>query len=71
MPTMAGQTSWILAPRLTCLFLGERRGPIFKSSKDLIRLSTLYYGFPGGAVAKNPFAKAGDARDVSSIPGSR
>ena len=70
-PTMAGQTSWILAPSLTCLFLGERRGPIFKSSKDLIRLSTLYYGFPGGAAAKNPFAKAGDARDVSSIPGSR
>ena len=70
MPKMDGETSWILAPHLSCLFLGERRGPVFKSSKDLIRLSTLYYGFPGGAVAKNPLANAGDARDAGSIPGS-
>ena len=27
-------------------------------------------GFPGGAVVKNLPAKAGDARDVGSIPGS-
>ena len=27
-------------------------------------------GFPGGAVRKNPSAKAGDARDVGSISGS-
>ena len=27
-------------------------------------------GFPGGTVVKNPSANAGDARDVSSIPGS-
>ena len=27
-------------------------------------------GFPGGAVVKNPAAKAGDARDTGSIPGS-
>ena len=26
-------------------------------------------GFPGGAVVKNPFASAGDARDAGSIPG--
>ena len=27
-----------------------------------------YVGFPGGAVIKNPPAKAGDARDAGSIP---
>ena len=27
-------------------------------------------GFPDGSVVKNPFANAGDAGDVSSIPGS-
>ena len=27
-------------------------------------------GFPGGTVVKNPPANAGDAGDVSSIPGS-
>ena len=27
-------------------------------------------GFPGGAVVKNPPAKAGDARDVGSVPAS-
>ena len=27
-------------------------------------------GFPGGTVVKNPPAKAGDARDMNSIPGS-
>ena len=27
-------------------------------------------GFPGGTVVKNPPAKAGDARDMDSIPGS-
>ena len=27
-------------------------------------------GFPGGAVVKNPAAKAGDTRDTGSIPGS-
>ena len=27
------------------------------------------WGFPGGAVAKNPPANAGDARDKGSIPG--
>ena len=27
-------------------------------------------GFPGGSVVKNPPAKAGDPRDVGSIPGS-
>ena len=25
--------------------------------------------FPGGAVVKNPSAKAGDARDAGSVPG--
>ena len=29
----------------------------------------LIWGFPGGAVAKNPAASAGDGRDVGSIPG--
>ena len=28
------------------------------------------WGFPGGSVVKNLPANAGDARDVSSIPGS-
>ena len=28
------------------------------------------WGFPCGAVVKNLFANAGDARDVGSIPGS-
>ena len=28
------------------------------------------YGFPGGSVVKNPPAKAGDMRGLSSIPGS-
>ena len=27
------------------------------------------WGFPGGAVVKNPPANAGDARDKGSIPG--
>ena len=29
-----------------------------------------HWGFPGCAVVKNPPAKAGDTRDVGSIPGS-
>ena len=33
------------------------------SSKDTL-------GFPGGAVVKNPSAKAGGSRDTGSIPGS-
>ena len=28
-------------------------------------------GFPGGAVVKNPPAKAGDGRDAGSVPGLR
>ena len=28
-------------------------------------------GSPGGAVVENPLAKAGDVRNVGSIPGSR
>ena len=28
-------------------------------------------GFPGGVVIKNPPENAGDARDMSSVPGSR
>ena len=28
------------------------------------------WGFPGGAVVKNPPANAGDARDVGSVPAS-
>ena len=32
-------------------------------------IGDLYYlGFPGGAVIKNPPAKAGDAREAGSIP---
>ena len=31
----------------------------------------VYVGFPGGSVVKNPPANAGDAGDVTSIPGSR
>ena len=33
--------------------------------------STGGWGFPGGAVVKNPPANAGDARDTDSIPGLR
>ena len=29
-----------------------------------------FWGFPGGAVVKNPPASAGDTRDVGSIAGS-
>ena len=32
---------------------------------------TITWGFPGAAVIKNPPANAGDARDSSSISGSR
>ena len=31
---------------------------------------TQIWGFPGGAVLKNPPANAGDAREAGSIPGS-
>ena len=31
-------------------------------------VSALIWGFPGGAVGKNPPASAGDPRDMSSIP---
>ena len=31
----------------------------------------LILGFPGGAMVKNPSAHAGDARDLSSVPGLR
>ena len=31
---------------------------------------SLYWGFQGGSVVKDPPASAGDAGDVSSIPGS-
>ena len=34
------------------------------------RTHTHMQGFPGGAVVKNPPANAGDARRMSSIPGS-
>ena len=33
-------------------------------------LASLFGGFPSGAVVKNPPANAGDARDVSLIPGT-
>ena len=32
-------------------------------------MHTHKWGFPGGAVAKNPPAKAGDAGDLGPIPG--
>ena len=32
---------------------------------------TQIWGFPGGAVLKNPPANAGDAREAGSIPGWR
>ena len=34
-----------------------------------ILYSTLYVGFPGESVVKNPPAKAGDAGDTALIPG--
>ena len=34
----------------------------------ILSMNTL--GFPGGAVAENPLANAGDSRDAGSIPGS-
>ena len=33
--------------------------------------STFGISFPGGAVLKNPPAKAGDTRDAGSVPGLR
>ena len=33
-------------------------------------IHTHMQGFPGGAVVKNPPANAGDARHISSVPGS-
>ena len=32
--------------------------------------SVPFQGFPGGSMVKNPPANAGDARDLSSVPGS-
>ena len=41
------------------------------SSQSRMILHTLrdIWGFPGGAVVKNPAANAGDARDLGLIPG--
>ena len=36
----------------------------------LLYLPRILGGFPGGSVVKNPHAKAGDTRDLGSIPGS-
>ena len=46
--------------------------PVLSSTKHQLSLQpgTIREGFPGGTVMKNPPANAGDARDVSSIPGS-
>ena len=46
--------------------------PLLSSTKHQLSLQpgTIREGFPGGTVMKNPPANAGDARDVSSIPGS-
>ena len=40
-----------------------------KGEVRIYPLLILPVGFPGGAVVKNPLTSAGDARDVSSIPG--
>ena len=36
---------------------------------DAFTLPTIFKGFPGGAVVKNPPAKAGDKGEADSIPG--
>ena len=61
--------SWPLLPldsdrRCSCDGDAVRLG-ILALVRDNVSLS-----FPGGAVVKNPPAKAGDVRDVGSIPGS-
>ena len=52
-------------PQLSCPF-----DPLFLIHKiGVITAPTPQEGFPGGAMVKNPRAKAGDARDMGSIPG--
>ena len=46
-----------------CLLSKTKMVDIFSRSKD-------YYGLPGGTVAKNPPANAGNTRDESSVLGS-
>ena len=41
----------------------------YRNGHDIWGFILYYRGFPGGAVVKNLPAKAGDARDVGSIPG--
>ena len=52
-------------PQLSCPF-----DPLFLIYKTgVITVPTPQEGFPGGAMVKNPPAKAEDARDMGSIPG--
>ena len=67
-----GASSWLPWPFLP--LDGDRR---CSCDGDEVRLGILALvrdnvslGFLGGAVVKNPPAKAGDVRDVGSIPGS-
>ena len=56
------ELKWYVGPKanLTTLFF------IF----SIFNTFLLYMGFPGGTVIRNLPAKAGDTRDVCSIPGS-
>ena len=44
---------------------------MLKNNKAYKSVTIDTMGFPGGSVVKNPPANAGDARDASSISGSR
>ena len=63
--------SWTRAFRLLWLFMWASEGSLHLSVIHLITLSfRVPWGFPGGSVAKNPPASAGDTRDTGSIPES-
>ena len=49
------------------LFLEKADGLLGRTNRSSL---SRRWGFPGGPVVKNPPARAGDARDAGSIPGS-
>ena len=56
----------------TNLWLPKEKGGInWETGTDMLIYMPVYikWGFPGGSVANNLPANAGDARDVGSIPG--
>ena len=51
-------------------YMVDRKG-LFPSLLKYIYTYIYIYGFPGGAMVKNPPVSAGDARDRGSFPGWR